>query len=722
MSGSNQAIFLSYASQDKEAAKRICEALRAAGLEVWFDVSELRGGDAWDAKIRKQIKDCALFVPIISATTNSRPEGYFRLEWKLAVDRSHLLADDHPFLFPIAIGDVNDATARVPDKFREVQWTRLRLDETPAELAARIQRLLSGEGGTSSREAGSTASREPSPPGKKKKKDDRPAWLKHAWSLVGLAFVVYYMLLNPILTRCSPKPPKTDKPGAESRAEGGKEDQAEKLEKATQAMAKLGQLMDSAKSAAAGQAAAQPAIPVADKSVAVLAFANLSDDKSNEYFSDGISEELLNVLAKIPELKVAARTSAFYFKGKEVAVPEIARQLGVAYVVEGSVRKAGDKVRITAQLIKASDGFHVWSDTFTRDLKDIFGVQDEIARVIAQNLELRMGFTAAKAGISSDAYQEYLLGRAAASRASMKDMREAVGHFEKAVALEPKYTSAWVQLAIAHTQLGRWGGGGGTTLQCWQSARAAIDRARALEPDSPDVLVALGWILRTGEWKWREAERVFRRALELRPNQPEVLAGAAVLFYNMGRTEEGFRLGEQSLRLDPLNPANQIDLSIMFFFADKPIEAERTARRALQLAPNGASFHAILAWSLISQKRYAEAEAEIALEKDPVEQPTAYGLLAIARGQPDVTREMIERLRQVAGTNPDAADLQQSISWLYATLGEKDLAFAGLEKARDSRDPSMAWLRNSPYLRLLADDPRWDKLLHEVGLADDQLK
>src|SRR6478609_2134264 len=144
MSEANKAVFLSYASQDKEAAKRICDALRAAGLEVWFDVSELRGGDSWDAKIRKQIKECALFVPLISATTNARAEGYFRLEWKLAVDRSHLMADDAPFLFPIAIGDVQDATARVPDKFREVQWTRLRLDETPAELGARVARLLSG--------------------------------------------------------------------------------------------------------------------------------------------------------------------------------------------------------------------------------------------------------------------------------------------------------------------------------------------------------------------------------------------------------------------------------------------------------------------------------------------------------------------------------------------------------------------------------------------------
>jgi hypothetical protein len=144
MSESGKAVFLSYASQDAEAAKRIAEALRTAGVEVWFDQNELRGGDAWDQKIRRQIKECALFVPVISANTDARPEGYFRLEWKLAVDRSHLLADDHPFLFPIVVGDMHDATARVPEKFREVQWTRVRLDESPAELAARVARLLGG--------------------------------------------------------------------------------------------------------------------------------------------------------------------------------------------------------------------------------------------------------------------------------------------------------------------------------------------------------------------------------------------------------------------------------------------------------------------------------------------------------------------------------------------------------------------------------------------------
>ncbi len=194
MSDSPKAIFLSYASQDAEAAQRICDALRTAGLEVWFDRNELVGGDAWDQKIRKQIKECALFVPLISANTNARAEGYFRLEWKLAVDRSHLMADDQPFLFPIVVGDVNDATARVPDKFREVQWTRLRLDETPAELAARVTKLLDGGSLEAGRPRPADRGEGAPAPEKLRRKRERPVWLRHAWSVLALVIVGYYAL------------------------------------------------------------------------------------------------------------------------------------------------------------------------------------------------------------------------------------------------------------------------------------------------------------------------------------------------------------------------------------------------------------------------------------------------------------------------------------------------------------------------------------------------
>jgi TolB-like protein/Flp pilus assembly protein TadD len=1095
MSDAGKAVFLSYASQDAEAAKRICEALRAAGVVVWFDQSELVGGDAWDQKIRRQIKDCALLIPIISANTQSRAEGYFRLEWRLADQRTHLMGRNKAFLLPVSVDGTTDADADVPESFAAVQWTKLPRGETPPAFCARVKKLLDGDAvGGALRPDSSEPSGLKAPPTIK----PSPRWLAPVIAgaviaLLALIFARPWEKTPPAPAGASPAPTPVAAPQSEARklterartlsfehnarradfdnaallleqaakldpndatvwavsamldaryidesydnsdtrraaathhadrafaldatsrdarfarafaltrasnysreasAEGaavfrallaedpgdaaaltslafakqtmGELDESlqlfaqlarfpgeaghaafcralsywnarryrEALEEVTQAvkleptapalllkgqieMLWLGDLERARDSLAAlpasalledgpatfaawvhffrreydlalgdlarvprefvaspmgvlaratdealilraagrgegaeakarialasverrlvnepnsrelsyerimllgllgrgnearahlklfrelltgewrpdpglymmiddkeaalgefhaiianprawtaatirldplydplrtdprfqailaqaerdprmsptaelktedgGQRTAQPADA---KSVAVLAFANLSDDKANEYFSDGISEELLNVLAKIPGLKVAARTSAFYFKGKEVPIPEIAKQLGVAYVVEGSVRKAGDKVRITAQLIKATDGFHVWSDTFTRDLKDIFAVQDEIAGLIAKNLELRMGMVAARPTVDLEAYQEYLTGRALFAKAGNGDLLEAVRHFEKAVAIDPSFTAAWVQLARAHTQLGRWGGA--PTLQAWSAARVAIDHARALEPDSPDVLLALGWILRTADWDWRGAEQAFRRSLQLRPDQPDALAGLAVLLFNLGKKDEAFLLGQQAVRLDPLNAGTQIDLSLMFYLNDNWAEAEQVARRALQLAPGGGtSYHCILAWSLIKQGRLAEAEAEVGRDSDAIEKPTTYGLLALARGQAAVAREKLAELEEISRTTAGLADLQNSIAWLGVGLGEKDRPFAALEKARDSRDPSISWLRSSPYLAPLYGDPRWNALLHQVGLADEQLK
>ena len=267
MSTVGKAVFLSYASQDAEAAGRICDALRAAGLDVWFDQGGLRGGDAWDASIRRQIKECALFVPVISANTQAREEGYFRLEWKLAVDRTHFIVDDKAFLLPVVIDSTIDAEARVPEKFRAVQWTRLPAGETPADFGEQVQRLLTGAAAT--------------------------------------AHVVS---------------PRFAKASATAKPRQG--------------------------------------LP----SIAVLPFVNRSHDEEDEYFSDGLADELLNVLAKIPGLRVAARSSAFTFKGKGATIAEVGRVLNVTTVLEGSVRKSGNRIRVSVQLVQVVDGYQLWSE------------------------------------------------------------------------------------------------------------------------------------------------------------------------------------------------------------------------------------------------------------------------------------------------------------------------------------------------------------------------
>src|SRR5215471_5901370 len=342
---SSHAVFLSYASQDAEAARRICEALRAAGIKVWFDQSELRGGDAWDQSIRKHIKTCVLFIPVISRDTHDRDEGYFRLEWKLAVDRCHLMAADRTFLLPGVVDDTRDDDERVPERFREVQWTRLPGGATPPAFVQRVQRLLAPQPSTASRSAmGAMQSASAAT------ESVGASWRSKAAlaAVVALlaAAAVYLLVARPLVSK---------HPAAQ-------------------------QVTSTAAAPAAPVNATSFAPP--PHSIAVLPFVNMSGDKEQEYFSDGLSEELLNDLARINELQVAARTSAFSFKGKDADIGTIARKLNVGTVLEGSVRRSSNRIRVTAQLINAVTGFHLWSETYDRDLSDVLKLQTEIATAV----------------------------------------------------------------------------------------------------------------------------------------------------------------------------------------------------------------------------------------------------------------------------------------------------------------------------------------------------
>ncbi|MBV8144955.1 MAG: TIR domain-containing protein, partial [Gammaproteobacteria bacterium] len=384
---------MSYASQDAEAAQRICEALRAAGIEVWFDQSELRGGDAWDQSIRKQIKACALFLPLISKHTHERAEGYFRLEWKLAVDRSHLITPDKAFLVPVVIDEIGDDEDRVPEKFREVQWTRLRGGETPHEFVTRIQKLLSGEADplpTMARRPATVAPR-------------RTSLLPVVLAVVFTAVAAYLLVEKPWVVRPT--------------------------------------------------AAAFAPPP---HSIAVLPFVNMSGDKEQEYFSDGLTEELLNSLAEINELQVAARTSAFSFKGTNTDIGTVARKLNVGAVLEGSVRRSGNTVRVTTQLINAVTGFHLWSHTHDRDLGDVLKLETEIASAVASALKVSLlGEVTTKIELGGTrnpaAFDAYLRGlklaRLAAASTPMV-CRAPIDAFTEAIALDSNYALAYANRAI----------------------------------------------------------------------------------------------------------------------------------------------------------------------------------------------------------------------------------------------------------------------------------
>ena len=350
MSESAKAVFLSYASQDAEAAKRICEALRAAGVEVWFDQDALVGGDAWDAKIRGQISSCALFVPIISANTQARKEGFFRLEWKLAEDRSHLMAKGIPFIVPVSVDGTTERGALVPDAFLAVQWTRLPGGKVPASFVTRVQKLLGGP-------SAPTATPAPVPPPATTvapaARTGLPPWITVTLGVVVLALVGFLVM----------------RPGARDAAP------------AVRSVAETKPL----------PVTALAPVPVPDgKSIAVLPFENLSDDKDNTaFFSDGMHEDILTTLANIPDLRVISRTSVMQYRDTKKPIPQIARELGVAYILEGSVRRAGNQVRITGQLIRAAKDEHLWAKSYDRELtpKEVFAIQAALSTEIASALK-----------------------------------------------------------------------------------------------------------------------------------------------------------------------------------------------------------------------------------------------------------------------------------------------------------------------------------------------
>jgi TolB-like protein/Flp pilus assembly protein TadD len=625
-----KAIFLSYASQDAEVARRLCDALRAVGLDVWFDQSALRGGDAWDASIRRQIKECALFVPVISANTQVREEGYFRLEWKLAVDRSHLMADDKAFLLPVVIDATIDANARVPEKFREVQWTHLPAGEASAAFAEWVQRLLSG----------------------------------------GAASAM---------------------PVAPSRVVP-----------------------------ASAPAAAAPAHEA--PSIAVLPFVNRSRDEEDEYFSDGLADELLNVLAKIRGLRVAARTSAFQFKGKNDDIAVIGRKLNVATVLEGSVRKAGNRMRISVQLVKVADGYHLWSETYDRTLEDIFAVQDDIAHSVVKELRTTLLGEAADATAqvaaamkgradNPEAHRLYLQGRFFLERVTEADVARAVEYLDKATALDPEFALGWAGLARACHLQAAWGWA--PFAAGFARAREAAQRALALSPDLAEAHVCLGLVFERGDWDLQAADAEFRRAFELAPGNVDVLKARAGLAGILGRHDEAIELLQNAAALDPLGTSTLRALGGNYSSVDRFDEAEAALRAALDLNPKAGVVHSALSHLRLKQGRPEEALAEASLEPHPVLRLADTAMARHALGQ---AAESDAALSELIADHAEIA--AYDIAQVCAVRGEVDRAFHWLERGYAQRDSGMPLVANDRLLEPLHGDPRWDPLLRKVGLAD----
>jgi eukaryotic-like serine/threonine-protein kinase len=463
-------------------------------------------------------------------------------------------------------------------------------------------------------------------------------------------------------------------------------------------------------------------------SIAVLPFVNRSRDEEDEYFSDGLADELLNMLAKIRGLKVAARSSAFTFKGKQVTVYEAGNALNVATVLEGSVRKAGNRVRVSVQLVNVSDGYHLWSETYDRTLEDIFAVQDDIARSVVHELRaallgeesnvdgkshvsVEVARAARGRGQSAEAHRLALQGRHMIERLTKDDFKRGIRYLSEALQLDPNKALAWVDLSRAH--LNAAGHGWEPMEEGVAMARAAAERALAIEPDLPEGHVVLGRLRLYFDWDWEGAKESYRRAMELAPGNAVGVHGAGILAQNEGRIEEALNLYRLAVDQDPLSAGAYDRLGITYLAAGLFSEAEAAFRKVVELSPQRIQSHARLAFALLAQGHADEALAEVEKECDD-----GYRLLALvaihhAGGRMEASNEALRGLID-RGSTSEAFQIAEA----HAARNEIDAAFVWLDRAHAQRDPGLTEINCSYLLRSLHDDPRWSPFLKKMGLVD----
>jgi TolB-like protein/Tfp pilus assembly protein PilF len=449
-------------------------------------------------------------------------------------------------------------------------------------------------------------------------------------------------------------------------------------------------------------------------SIAVLPFVNMSDDKANDYFSDGLSEELLNVLAKVQGLRVIARTSSFAFKGKDATIADVAKALGVDHVLEGSVRKSGDRVRITAQLIRTADSSHLWSETYDRTLQDVFAIQDEISGQVADALKVRLlGQNASKAEVggttSARAYETYLQGLYSVNQGEKEaTLRKALAEFDQAIAEDPNYARAHAGRART---LGSLASNGYEPFESgFGGAREAAERARALAPELAEAWLRLAYITYAVDLDIAKARGQYDRALALDPGSAEVQSVYANFAVAIGQTEKAIEAGSKAVQLDPIAPRPHVALATAYYGARRYDEAIAVARRAERLDPNYPNVHGSIGYALLETGDLERARAEF--EKEPIEWQRLTGLALVAAklGHDEQARA---GLATALGRLGEAAAYQYAE--INAQLGDHDEAFRWLGVARRIKDPGLSIVVVDPLMDPLREDPRYKKLTHELG-------
>ncbi len=688
------AVFLSYASEDAEAAQRICEALRSAGVEVWFDKSELRGGDAWDYRIRQQVRECALFIPIISAHTQQRLEGYFRLEWGLAEQRTAMMARSKPFIVPVCVDGTRDSEAEVPESFIKAQWTRLLKGETPKAFCDRIKLLL-GEPAPS---AGAGDALAPVTQVLPAQKRWRTSAVTGALLLAASGIALTWFMTHKL-------------PSANNRV-----------------------------------VSHNPAVPPADeRSIAVLPFVNLSADPAQAFFSDGVAEEILNLLANVPGLKVISRTSSFSFRGQQLNLQTIARQLGVSYVVEGSVQAAGGRVQVTAQLIDAASDAHLWSQSYERKLADVFAIQSDVAGQIAHSLKIAMGADESatlgrRPTRDMEAWQLFLKAREQMlARKSSADVHSALADVDAALERDPAFARAHSLRALLLAAEVSWDrGGGADSVQAeldmerkWDGALRAADRALQLDPrlGEPYAVRALHDLAHS---RFADAEHNYSETLRRAPGNADAHNWHSQLLLSAGYLAKGLAEAQRAAALDPLSPIIAMESAFAGMICTRPEIVNAFLARAQDNGWTGMELNAIRG-AVAMQRGDLEHAEQLYLAALPAKAAEIrMSFAAIRHRKIDAaTRAMLASQPAYgppgAGRFPvevAAHDVDAAIATLYGTVaGDSLLAPDGsggpVRMSERYAGTSMSILAEDwwmPQASAMRRDPRFVQFARDIGL------
>jgi len=456
-------------------------------------------------------------------------------------------------------------------------------------------------------------------------------------------------------------------------------------------------------------------------SIAVLPFTDLSEKRDQEYFADGIAEEILNALAQLEGLQVAGRTSSFSFKGGKEDLREIGRKLSVANVLEGSVRKSGARVRVTAQLIKVADGFHLWSQTFDRDVTDIFAVQDEIARAVAGALKVKLlagqgGVTKERRSASPEAYAEYLKGRQSQSLGTLEGHREAIAAYRRAIERDPGYAPprAWLGMA----QAGYWSLAGVPSSAAFEEyereARPESDRAIALAPELPDGYLSRGWLRLTFAWEWAGAKADLDRAKEISPGDPDVLLRCSLLLAALGRVPEAITLARAALERDPLSVLGAFFLGSFYNAVGQYALARAVLHEGLAAAPGAGFVVREMAFTELYEGNPAAALERFEQHPQPAVRKYGRAMALYSLGRAKESQQALDEL--IAANGEDWA---YQIAQVFAWRADLDHAFEWLERARSQHDTGLRMVKYDRLLQTLRGDARYAAFLRKMNFPTD---